>query len=164
MPFHDLGGLIWVIIILLGVFSSIRRSIRRANPPEGQQATQNAQAAQRMAEDARRTAMAARMQQLAQQQAAARQATAQQQAVQRAVVPPPPVARPQPAQPPPRPPLSEPPPMHVYEESHRRRAGSFASLFEKKGSIIRAIVAAEVLGTPRAFAEQSIWSPRHTEP
>jgi hypothetical protein len=39
----------------------------------------------------------------------------------------------------------------------------FRGMFER-GNLVGAIVAAEVLGPPKALQEQSIWSPRHSEP
>ena len=39
----------------------------------------------------------------------------------------------------------------------------FRGMFER-GALVRAVVAAEVLGPPKALQEQSIWSPRHSEP
>ncbi|MBV8638668.1 MAG: hypothetical protein JO322_11360 [Candidatus Eremiobacteraeota bacterium] len=41
--------------------------------------------------------------------------------------------------------------------------GGFRGMFER-GSLVRSIIAAEVLGPPKALQEQSIWSPRHSEP
>jgi hypothetical protein len=166
VQFHDIGTLIWVFVILLGVASSIRRSLRRAGDgasAQSQQSSQSQQAqAARQQPAAQQAALAQQLQaQLAEQQRAGARLVAQQRVViqpprpARAVVAPAPLAH------------SgipvEPPPMHVYEEPRLRLAGSFATLFEKRSSMIRAIVAAEVLGSPRALAEQSIWSPRYTE-
>lgn len=39
----------------------------------------------------------------------------------------------------------------------------FRGMFQR-GNLVNAIVAAEVLGPPKALQEQSIWSPRHSEP
>ena len=44
-----------------------------------------------------------------------------------------------------------------------RRAGSLTSLFEDRGSMVRAIVAAEVLGPPKSLSEQGFWRPKHSE-
>jgi hypothetical protein len=162
VQFHDIGALIWVFVILLGVVSSIRRSLGRARGDGAPSQAEQAQAARQQAA-AQQAALA---QQLQAQTAEQQRARAQLVAQQRVVTQPPRPARtvvsstPVPAH-------SgipvEPPPMHVYEEPRVRLAGSFATLFEKRSSMIRAIVAAEVLGSPKALAEQSIWSPRYTE-
>ncbi|HET9028968.1 MAG TPA: hypothetical protein VFN49_02235 [Candidatus Aquilonibacter sp.] len=39
----------------------------------------------------------------------------------------------------------------------------FRGMFDP-GNLVRAMIAAEVLGPPKALQEQSIWSPRHSEP
>ena len=44
-----------------------------------------------------------------------------------------------------------------------RRTGVFAGMFEHRKGILRAVVAAEVLGKPKALAEHPFWSPPHTE-
>ncbi|MGB6986209.1 MAG: hypothetical protein WBD74_09590, partial [Candidatus Aquilonibacter sp.] len=37
-------------------------------------------------------------------------------------------------------------------------------MFGGGATLVRAIVAAEVLGPPKALQEKTIWSPRHSEP
>jgi hypothetical protein len=53
---------------------------------------------------------------------------------------------------------------HLDAEPVRRSNGLLGGMFEGKASLVRAIVAAEVLGKPKALQEQSLWSPRHSEP
>ncbi|MGA8841322.1 MAG: hypothetical protein WB491_12625, partial [Candidatus Aquilonibacter sp.] len=67
-----------------------------------------------------------------------------------------PVAPPVPKAPPPLPftPLHEP----------AIRTSPIRGMFGGSATLVRAIVAAEVLGPPKAFQEQTIWSPRHSEP
>jgi hypothetical protein len=59
-----------------------------------------------------------------------------------------------------------PPPPPVLSPSVRAVDGTGAvrGMFEGPATLVRAIVAAEVLGPPKSLQEQSIWSPRHSEP
>lgn len=52
-------------------------------------------------------------------------------------------------------------PLALEEPLHGR--GAFRGMFGR-GNLVRAVIAAEVLGPPKALQEQSIWSPRHSEP
>ncbi|HTV93768.1 MAG TPA: hypothetical protein VMG98_13715 [Verrucomicrobiae bacterium] len=135
---HDLGLIIWVLVILVGAISSIRRNVQRARQA---------------------------------QSGLAQKAPPVQPAVPRPVPPPPaparppmagfampPVQAPAPvASPPVAPPPMPPTPMRVGTSPIR-------GMFGGGRILIRAIVAAEVLGPPKALQEQTIWSPRHSEP
>jgi hypothetical protein len=44
------------------------------------------------------------------------------------------------------------------------RTGAARGLFEERGAWVRAVIASEVLGPPKALREQSFWSPSHSEP
>lgn len=162
---HDIGGLIWVIIVVLAVFSSIRKSVRQARESAAQaQQRPPATSVQRPLPEPVRPA-----------QASAPPVTPLQRALQLSPIPAPPVP------PPPQirvvPPLPTPaasvatpqrPPAHdpFRPESIQRRplSGLLGGIFEDKDAILRAVVAAEILGKPKALQEQSIWSPRHNEP
>ena len=70
------------------------------------------------------------------------------------------VSRPRPVAAQTPPPASPPvPPPHPVPHG----TSAFRGMFER-GNLVRAVVAAEVLGPPKALQEQSIWSPRHSEP
>lgn len=60
-------------------------------------------------------------------------------------------------------PPTGPDPILPHPSLVRRRTGVFAGMFEHRKGILRAIVAAEVLGKPKALAEHPFWSPPHTE-
>ena|SRR5579872_2339564 len=45
-----------------------------------------------------------------------------------------------------------------------RPAGVWGAMFEDRTNLMRAVVAAEVLGPPAALREHTFWSPRHSEP
>jgi len=151
MHLHDLGGIIWVIVVLLGVISSIRKNAQRARS--------NAPA----------RAPVPRPQ--------PRQATVHAQAfAMPPVVAPPPVTTPPVAAPPiavaaPPIPVRVPPAVPLAASLPlvvpvRQRIGTspIRGMFGGSATLVRAIVAAEVLGPPKSMQEQSIWSPRHSEP
>ena len=56
-------------------------------------------------------------------------------------------------------------PEHAFDAIRVQRDGTqgFRGMFEGQ-NIKRAFVAAQVFGPPKALQEQSIWSPRHSEP
>lgn len=60
-------------------------------------------------------------------------------------------------------PPTGPDPILPHPSLVRRRTGVLAGMFEHRKGILRAIVAAEVLGKPKALAEHPFWSPPHTE-
>ncbi|MGB6063044.1 MAG: hypothetical protein WBG27_15185, partial [Candidatus Aquilonibacter sp.] len=57
----------------------------------------------------------------------------------------------------------EPPPLEALFHAPIRTS-PIRGMFGGSATLVRAIVAAEVLGPPKAFQEQTIWSPRHSEP
>src|SRR5271170_1620671 len=130
---HDLGGIVWIIIVAIAVFSSIRRNVARsraartpAAPPAPVPAVQIARTVQPAQPS--RSAMAG--------------------FAMPPVDVPPPVAPPAPA---PRTPFV-PMPTPVGTSPIRGMFGGSATL-------VRAIVAAEVLGPPKALQENTSWSP-----
>lgn len=121
---RDLGTLVWVVLVFVGVVSSMVSTIRK-----------QAQA----------------------QRPAAGSAPPREPRRVRFVVPAPPTAAPQsvapspvaPAKPPPARP--EPRPLvHPAEEPRAKRAPFFAG----KGQLVRAVIAAEVLGKPRGLRDE----------
>lgn len=145
---HDIGGIVWIIVVVIAVISSIRRNAMRAR---------NAQRA--------------------------REAPAPTPAPVRAPIPVPPPAAPSRlamsgfAMPPidapipvvtaaaraPRPVAPTPPPFTPFMPA-RVGTSPIRGMFEGGATLVRAIVAAEVLGPPKAMQENTIWSPRHSEP
>jgi hypothetical protein len=136
---HDIGAIIWIIIVAIAVISSMRRNVQRA-----------------------RAAQAAR--------------TRQTQPVQQQQPPPPPVAvqavQRSPsrsamagfAMPPLDAPAVAPPPRMPPPVAARVGTSPIRGMFGGGATLVRAIVAAEVLGPPKALQENTIWSPRHSEP
>lgn len=135
---HDIGTIVWVILIVIGVVSSI---VKRAR--EGGKAVRPIQQRPAAAVHPPLAGVAA-------------------------APPPPPV-----------PAATVEPPLVVVRAAPPRAAapkvapsplpaftdgtGRFRGMFQR-GSLVRAIVAAEVLGPPKALQERSIWSPPHSEP
>ncbi len=159
---HDIGALVWVILVVIGVISSIRKNAKKGKQP--------APALQQRRDTAAPAAV---------RPAPALSAPAPVAVPHpvRVLFEPPPTAPPVPprivpvAPPPPlaeavMPPILAPEPLHEAAPGiHRARSsGLLGGIFEDKKSILRAVVAAEVLGKPKALQEQSIWSPRHSEP
>ena len=150
---HDIGALIWVIVVVIGVISSIVQNARKAAATRSGGPARAAVAAQQS-----RTPAPARMVAVAPSFVAAQ---------------PPPVA------PPVAPPAASfsapeapqmpgalrlPASFHLDYVERSRATGYIAGMFKDRKAFVRAIVAAEVLGKPKALQEQSIWSPRHSEP
>jgi len=144
---RDIGGLIWVIIVVIGVISSIVKNAKRA-------------AAQR---EAARPRMAAQPQP-AQPAPILQVAKPSQPLGQIAIVPPIIV--------PPAPPARRVKAPVVAAQGHlaaERSAGTGAGspirgMFGNGTALVRAVIAAEVLGLPKSQQEHSIWSPRHSDP
>jgi hypothetical protein len=139
---HDIGTIVWLILVIIGVVSSIRQQMRRSQQP-----VQSAPAAAPTA------------------------------------LPPdfvlPPVIAPVPAPvPAPSPTPAAMPPIAARRARPQQPAPAAATAISsvpvtgtspirgmfQRGSLVRAIIAAEVLGAPKAQQEQTIWSPRHSEP
>jgi hypothetical protein len=136
MEFHakDLGSLIWTLVVVIGVVSSIIRSARKRIAAQPKVPAQPAQAPVRRGV----------------------QLLKQDDVVAPAIVPraPTPVATPA---------VPAPPPAPVQPSSGRSPA--FRGMFVGRGkALVSAIIAAEVLGPPKALQEQTLWSPRHSDP
>ncbi|HTX57910.1 MAG TPA: hypothetical protein VMD47_12495 [Candidatus Acidoferrales bacterium] len=123
---HDLGLIVWLVIVLIGVVSSIRRTAMRSR---------------------------ATLQ--------ARQMPGPSPSPAPAPAPAPPVIAVQ--APPPRKPQPAPAPVPVPVAA-AVGTSPIRGMFGGSTSLVRAIVAAQVLGPPTALQEHSIWSPRHSEP
>jgi hypothetical protein len=136
---HDLGAIIWLAIVLIGVISSIRRNIKRSRAQSVQQQPPPAPA------PPPRSVLAGF-------------------AMPPVDAPPPPrpVSTPRPVSPPK--PAAPQPVFPVIEPRVPVGTSPIRGMFGGGATLVRAIVAAEVLGPPKAFQEQTIWSPRHSEP
>ncbi|HUA09185.1 MAG TPA: hypothetical protein VMA98_07925 [Candidatus Acidoferrales bacterium] len=134
---HDIGVIIWLIVVVIGVISSMRRNMRRARSAPQSQTPQTRQTPQ--TPQIRQTPQA---------------------------------PRPVPVQPapalqfelPPVLPDEAPPPPPVAAPPARVGTSPVRGMFGSSRRLVSAIIAAEVLGPPKAMQEQSIWSPRHSEP
>jgi hypothetical protein len=135
MHVGDLGGLIWILIVVIAVISSIRRNIARVRSAQQQP----------RASQAPPPPVAAPAPQMPQSVA---------QAFAMPPVVPPPVAPP---------PAPAPPPV-AFPAPARLGTSTIRGMFGGSTTLVRAIVAAEVLGPPIALQERTIWSPRHSEP
>jgi hypothetical protein len=144
---HNVGLIIWLIIVAFGVISSIRKNVQRAQ-------AQRAAAPQAAVQPSQ-----PRPQPPQPQPAPPRLVTT---AFAMPPVDPPPPPRPVPA---PKPkPLAPQVPLTLAPEHPRIGTSPIRGMFGGSATLVRAIVAAEVLGQPKAFQEQTIWSPRHSEP
>jgi hypothetical protein len=165
---RDIGTLIWVAVVILGIVSSMRSSMRRqrqasqAAPasPQPAQPSAGAPAQQRIVltdADARQ-----RLLEILQQQAQAsgrpgpppamvQRVTSPTRPAPGGVVPPQPQPAPAPLPSAPTPAAQAP---RRPEEPRRSRE---AAIFHTGPSIVRAIIAAEVLGKPRAFNDEYHW-------
>jgi hypothetical protein len=156
---RDLGILIWVGLLVVGVVGSMVSSIRRqmqAAQPGSQPSAARPQTTTRPQPPVRRaptlTVTSSSGSLSPQAQALLQQMTAQIQQ-----------GRPQPAaaQPPPRPTPTRPPaavpspaPPEHHDPAHPAPAGHRPLIFRRRGDIVRAVIAAEVLGKPRAFGDE----------
>jgi hypothetical protein len=140
---HDIGGLVWIVLVIVGVISTIVRSSRRSvaqrslstyqSPPQPQ-----GPAPPRPADFARSELVTELENIIRQSQVAA------QPAPPPTAPKPPPVAAPAPA-PPPRParvPTAAPRPLRAQK------------LFADRRSLVRAVIASEVLGKPLALRNE----------
>jgi hypothetical protein len=152
---HNIGLIIWLIIVAFGVISSIRKNVQRAQ-------AQRAAAAPSPLQQRQPQPPQQRQPQPPQQQ---QPAPAQRSVTAAFTMPPvdtPPPPRPV-APPKPRPPVPQ-APLSLTPEHPRIGTSPIRGMFGGSATLVRAIVAAEVLGQPKAFQEQTIWSPRHSEP
>jgi hypothetical protein len=126
MHLPDVGLVVWLIFLAIGLVSGMRRRMRAGS-------------AQPLP-----------------------QAVPVQPFVPQPVAPPPVAAPPVRAAPTPvpQPPAAAP----VFPGTAPSGTSPIRGMFSGSGTLIRAIVAAEVLGPPKALQEQSVWSPRHSEP
>jgi hypothetical protein len=139
---HDIGGLVWIIIVAIAVISSIRRNVQRVRNAQLAQSQQMQQAQKPPPPPVAAPPL--------------RMAPAPAPAVEVAPVVPPPVAPPKIAVAP-SPTMPFPMPAPVGTSPIR-------GMFGGSTTLVRAIVAAEVLGQPIALQEHLIWSQRHSEP
>jgi hypothetical protein len=130
---RDVGILVWVALVVIGVIGSMVSSLRRAGQGQAQPRPPGQPVQLREA----------RLPDWARQVVAA--------------MPQPPAATPRPAAPPPPPPPKPAPklaplPEHAGLPHQARRRHFFAG----KSEIVRAVIAAEVLGKPRAFNDEYV--------
>jgi hypothetical protein len=138
---HDLGTLVWVILVVIGVISSMVKNARKmTRQPAG----------------ASPSARPAPPPVAAPPPVPAPRPVHAQAFAMPPVIPPNPVPAPSAASTTRR----EPQPIAV----HAVGTSPIRGMFEGPATLVRAIVAAEVLGPPKSMQEQSIWSPRHSEP
>ncbi|MBV8491511.1 MAG: hypothetical protein JO199_13370 [Candidatus Eremiobacteraeota bacterium] len=143
---RDIGGIVWILIVVIGVVSSIVNSARRA-------------AAQRQAQPVRPqaatppTAVAPGIP----RRIDVVRATVSPAQAQQAPVPKPqpaPVAAPPPVPPAPRVAASPAPRKPIVDQ----KAGvPLAALFADRSSLVNAVIAAEVLGKPHALRDEYFW-------
>lgn len=131
---RDIGGFIWIVFVLFAVISSIVKSARRSR---GAPAAVNTQGNRPAATPARPPVMVQFHQQ------------AQPVMQPRAVPQPPAQAAPQPVPPPPRPAQAV-PRLVVPPQPELRPKGFFAD----RDSLVRGIIAGEVLGKPLALRDE----------
>ena len=167
---HDIGGLVWVIIVILAIFSSIRKNVKQARESMAK-AQQQSSPAQRPTPS---PVPIVQPSPVPPQPAAV--VTPLQRALQLSpIIAPAPASPPilQPVPPPPTPSVSvptaparaaAPDPFHPDSIQRRPSSGLLGGIFEDKNAILRTVIGAEILGKPKALQEQSIWSPRHSEP
>jgi hypothetical protein len=147
---REIGLLIWIVLLFVGVISSILSTVRKAA------------AARPSAPSVFRTASSEPVTPPP-REATVRELVAALQAQARAQAAPPP-AQPAPASapaPPPRPRPAPPirqaqaPELHAWPTSpHRAKR---RRLFSGKNDVVRGIVAAEVLGSPRGLRDEPFW-------
>ena len=143
---HDIGALIWVIVVVIGVISSIVKNVKQ-NSAKAQPRPIAPRSAPVSVLESAPTA------EVAQPPLPA--------PIRRKA---PPLGTQAPAASPLLGGLTLPASFHLDYVPGRRSTGFIGGMFKDKRAFVRAIVAAEVLGKPKAMQEQSIWSPRHSEP
>ena len=130
---RDVGILVWVVLLVVGVIGSMVSSLRKAQ----------AQAQARPAQSRPQQVVQAGLPDWARQVVAAMPQPSA--AKQRPTAPPPP--------PPPKPAAKLAPLPEHAELPHQSRRRHF---FAGKSEIVRAVIAAEVLGKPRAFNDEYV--------
>jgi hypothetical protein len=151
---HDVGLLIWIALIVIGIVSSVRKNARQARQIRDRQVGAQSQA----------------MQAPPPVQVPPPVQSVPSFVVQRVMAPPvtavSPAQAPQPARPPapvPPPPIVAAPPAPAVTPA-RVGTSPIRGMFGGSATLVRAIVVSEVLGPPRALGEHTSWSPRHSEP
>jgi hypothetical protein len=135
---HDIGGLIWIVLVIIGVVTSISRSARRSVAQRTVTTYHTVPAPQRLAPAAEvRPEVVAELENIIRQS----QAT--------------PRPAPAPAAPPKPPPAANlPPPPVRTMVSVPARPSRAEKLFGDRSSVVRAVIAAEVLGKPLALRNE----------
>ena len=135
---RDIGILVWVAFLIVGVIGSIVSSIRK-------------QAARSTRDGSRRVILseAVRPSRRAEWQPPPGQLPQWVARIAAQVAPPP--APPRPAPPPPKP---SPAPVPAVEAAHEPVAPRRRRLFRDRKAIVQAVIAAEVLGKPRALRDE----------
>ena len=146
---HDIGTLIWVIVVVAAMISGIKKNVQRARETTGPAQPRRPAPPLLRASVSVPAAMSASV--------GIPPAAPPATLIAPPVAPPP--IRPAAPRPAPVPDL-----FHAVGIQKPRSSGLLGGIFEDKRSVLRAVVAAEILGKPKALQEQSIWSPRHSEP
>lgn len=136
---RDVGLFVWVVLLIVGVIGSIAKSARRQMQAGGGPAPPQPPAPGRVIAQVK---IPGQIDRIDRQNVIAQLQRVIESAKQ-------PAPQPQPA-PPPKPP-PPPPPVRVEEPRPAPRRG----LFGGRPEIVRAVIAAEVLGKPRAFGDES---------
>ncbi|MBV8375012.1 MAG: hypothetical protein JO302_05840 [Candidatus Eremiobacteraeota bacterium] len=142
---HDIGGLIWIVLVIVGVITSIVQSSRRSISQRTVSRYQTAAPPQPLTATSQPAAQI-RPELIAELENIIRQS--QQPA--RPGVPPPSPPKPPPAPPPPAPP-PVPQPRAMPSAPPPRAARVFGG---DRSSLVRAVIAAEVLGKPLALRNE----------
>lgn len=147
---RDIGGLVWIVFVLIAVVSSIARSARKARGGTRVSSSLSSQV-NRSSETPTRTMQVAPRPPARMQQVASLMTQFAQEAQSHADLPP----RPKPVpRPPPVAPVATPAPVAPVAAAppfpQRRGIGFFAD----RGALVRGIVAAEVLGKPLALRDE----------
>jgi hypothetical protein len=139
---RDVGILIWVALLVIGVIGSMRRQLKAAQRTSGGPATLRGPTAPAASPPASPGPVSV---------ASADVAPWLQRIVSAMPQPPATVA---PKPPPPRPPPPRPAPAPVQEHRQVGPSPRRRGLFARPGSVAQAVVTAEVLGKPRAFNDE----------
>jgi hypothetical protein len=146
---RDIGAIIWGILVVIGVISSIVQSAKRARQTSVAPRISTSSAPSSQSERSPERGVAAPSRRAPQLAAMMAQFERDSQNVAQAAAPPPP-PQPKPKAPKPAPPAAVVAPAQLQPQVRR---GGFAS-FGDRDSLIRAIVAAEVLGKPLALRDE----------
>jgi hypothetical protein len=145
---HDFGGVVWIVIVLIGVISSINNNAKKARKAAKKQRN----VVVTMAPPPVSTPPSAPVVHLP------KPPTPMGHVMM------PPVIAPEAPVAVPAPPRLEPLPVLPHTQASPIGTPIIRGMFQGPTTLVRAIVAAEVLGPPKSVQEPSIWSPRHSEP